>query len=391
MRRRFRQPGVVRGVTPFLLALAVGACDALAPPSARMPGPGDSTEPATAPVGDGAAIPVLSWTEIVRPDDDPLWGAQGMLSDADGFLLYGGVGDQLMTWSSADGRSWSAAPLPGVTEGPSLAAATSDATVLVAITGTNRCAHPVGEWLWRRVAGQQEWAAVPFEPGLFCAGGIPQIAASNDAFVVAGTGTGEQPFSWRSVDGLHWFDVSNGLSFDAPPALLASTPDGFVEIGRGSITDIRILRNSGWTAMSAPPVPPAFNGELPGLEPAVALLTNAGLFAFFQREDPLKWSAWLRRPGGQWIEVGIAGLPLGFVQGGTTIRGQPYLFVFDGQLTHLVGSADQQTWTEVATPPLSQIGGVAVFDGRALLWGNKDPVGMGLGNTGLFLAELPAP
>jgi hypothetical protein len=332
----------------------------------------------------------LTWTEIDRPDEDPLWSPSNLIVDDEGFLIFGNVGARLATWRSADGASWTSAPLVGGFDTfPSFGAATADATVLIGGTSTDRCAHPFGWFLWRQVRGQQDWVAVPFQKDLFCAGGQAHIAASADTFVVAGTGTGEQPFAWRSADGAHWFDASNGLTFDAPPALLASTPDGFIEIGRGSITDVRVLGNTGWASVPGAPVLPAFGGEIAGLEPTVALTTDAGLFAFFQHEDPLQWSGWLRRPDGSWTEIGYDGLVRGFVQRGFTLRGMPYLAVFDGQVTHLVGSSDLKTWVEVPTPRLSSIGSVAVFGDRVLLFGDKDPVGKGPGNPGLYLADLP--
>ena len=366
-----------------LLTVTLSACDSIAP-SPPVSGPATQAMPAT--TFDLGPVPALTWTEVELPNAEG--GTLGRVIVApDGFLIFGGIADRSLTWWSADGASWVAAILPsnGADHLPWVGTSTATATVLVGSGTAVQCAHPFGEVLWRRERGEPAFSVVPFDANLFCAGGSFSIAAFEERFVVAGRGTGEQPFAWLSDDGQHWVDGSNGLSFDAPPEILALTNAGFMEIGYGPITDVRLLGPDGWTRIAPPPVQSAAEG----MQPVILVSTAAGPLAIFQSSDGDRASAWLRDANGAWSQASLAGIPGGFLQAGTSVRGVPYLHVFDGAQAHLYASADLTNWVEVQTPGLSEIGSLAVVGNRVVIVGNKGPYEMGLGDPGVFIADLP--
>jgi hypothetical protein len=226
--------------------------------------------------------------------------------------------------------------------------------------------------MWRRARGEAEWQAAPFVADLFCAGGFPHIAATQNMFVVAGTGTGEQPFAWRSVDGLKWADASHGLPLDVPPALLLATGAGFLELGRGERTDAEFsVDGTAWTRVKAPPAPPAFIPNGAGTSPVAMLGTAQGALAIFQPDDAATLSAWRREADGSWTKMQLSGFEIGDgIYRGITIGGQAYLFVNRRGRATLLASTDLATWTAVAIPALDAMLGLAAFDGRMVLVGS---------------------
>ena len=325
--------------------------------------------------------PAAVWTPIEMPDAGEVWLAAGVISDSSGFVVLGGIGGQAAAWTSPDGLEWRSAALPrslGFDFAlPTQAAASADATVLIGGGSTSRCAHPFGETLWRRVAGADNWESVPFVERLFCAGGFSEIAASRHGFSVVGMGTGDVPFAWQSADGLAWRDASQGLPPNSPPALVTAFGDGFIELGRGERTDVRTSEDgTRWTAVEAPPVPPAFNGEGIGMSPAALLSTSAGVLAVYQADGAIDRSGWVRDPDGSWSQVPLTGVEPGDgITGGIGIGDTAYLFVGRGSDARLLISTDLQTWTAIAIPPASSIVDLAVIGDRIVLVTNKLELG----------------
>ncbi len=192
------------------------------------------------------------WTrvDLGAPPNVSLTGAyagpQGLVITAG---VYGATGSEGFTWTSADARTWTFSTTPGPMA-PSIGASIGDLEVMVGAGETSRCAHPFGETTWARRAGGP-WLAAPFQI-LFCAGGAPQLAAGGGRFVVAGSGTGDQPFAWWSVDGLVWHDVPPPA--DPFPLVRGLTWDGgmFWMVARGE-SDVLVrtsLDGVSWTSWS---------------------------------------------------------------------------------------------------------------------------------------------
>jgi hypothetical protein len=310
-----------------------------------------------------------AWDLVDLPDAVGPWRAGGAISDPDGLVVFGAVGQLPTAWTSPDGREWKSVVLPGGEGFPSSAAASADATVLLGAGGTARCAHPFGEFLWRREHGDPAWNAVEFNE-LFCAGGFPAIAALEDLFLVAGMGTGDQPFAWRSADGLTWHDAAAGLPFELPPWELAATRGEFMELGRGAQTDARVTADgTEWTSVVAPPAPPAFGPVAPGMDPSALLDTELGLLAVYSAHDASRSAAWRRSPDGTWADVDLTTPPGAVISGGAVANGRPYLFGSRGGVAFVLTSSDQETWTTVQIPAISAVVGLASGHDRTILIG----------------------
>jgi hypothetical protein len=310
-----------------------------------------------------------AWDLVNLPDAIGRWRVGGAVSDPDGLVVFGVVGMLPMAWTSPDGAGWESVVLAGGEGFPSSAATSANATVLLGAGGTARCAHPSGEFLWRRVHGEPDWDAVPFHE-LFCAGGFPAIAAREDLFLVAGMGTGDQPFAWRSADGLTWQDAAAGLPFDLPPWALAAAGDEFMELGRGAQTDARVTADgTEWTRVVAPPAPPAFGPVQPGMDPSALLDTDPGLLAVYGAHDASRSAAWRRSPDGAWAEVDLTTPPGAVISGGAVANGRPYLFGSRGGVAFLLTSSDLVRWTTVQIPGIAAILGLASGHGRTILVG----------------------
>jgi hypothetical protein len=295
-----------------------------------------------------------------------------VIADADGFVVYGSINDTPVVWTSADGVSWSSVRLPGFHAFPSQAAASDGATVLLGVSGTNQCAHPLGEFLWQRARGQVGWVAAPFVEDLFCAGGEAQIAATKTSFVVAGSSSGDSPFAWHSATGLTWVDASRGLPADTLPTVLAATNGGFLELARSDRTDAEFSADGlGWLPVAAPPVVPASNPNGPGMTPVALIPTTDGVLAFYEHDDGSAPSAFRRQAGGTWTSIAVPELRAGdTVFGGTTIGGRTYVFARRPGAAALLASDDQVAWHTVDTPRLDRILGLARFLGQLVLVGS---------------------
>jgi hypothetical protein len=348
-------------------ALVVTAC-----------GPDEVPSGSPFPLRSPGATPVAvapTWVQVNLPVVAGTWTATGAIADLDGFVAYGSVNFLPAAWTSVDGTTWQSVALPGAggPEGgaPTHAAATADATVLLGVGGTSQCAHPAREYIWRRVRGEAAWAAAPFAENLFCAAGIPDLAASGNAFAVSGTNGGEIPFAWWSVDGLAWHDASRGLPIDSPPAVLAATDSGFLLLGRGSRTDAEAsLDGRSWHAVEAPPVPPAFNENGQGMSPSVLIETATGPLAIYESDEGWLVSAWRRQADASWVEVPLNAFePGAHVGGATSIAGRTYLFLVRDGRAGLAASADLSAWTEIEVPPMESISALTAFAGRLVMVG----------------------
>lgn len=322
----------------------------------------------------------LAWRDVGVPLNVASFRAAGVIADPDGFVVYGQVDFDAAVAVSPDGMTWQLIALPGAEGSPTRAASSVDATVLIGGGGTERCAHPFGEFLWRREHGIAEWLAVPFDESLFCAGGSAAIAAQADEFMVAGMGAGDQPFAWRSADGLIWTDAVAGIPTELPPWALAASDDLFVELGRGSVTDVRVTTgDEAWSIAAAPPVPPAFDAGSAGAEPVALFATGRGLIAVYSSNDGRTVSTFLRAQDGAWSPVALDGVSAGGgVSGGTAMLGLPYLFTKAGagEPAALLTSPDLSSWSRLPIPGLDSIAGVATDGERTIVVGwNLDASG----------------
>jgi hypothetical protein len=195
------------------------------------------------------------------------------------------------------------------------------------------------------------------------------MAATEDSLAVVGMGTGDQPFAWQSDDGLSWRDAAAAFPFDTPPSLLTATAGGFLELGRGERTDVRAsIDGRTWSAVEGPPVPPAFNGDAPGMSPEVLLATTLGALAIYESDGASNRSAWRRNPDASWSEVALQGFEPGdVISSGIAIGGRPFLFGSRQGAASLMTSTDLATWVPVPIPEGGGVLGLASVGERTVL------------------------
>jgi hypothetical protein len=280
----------------------------------------------------------------------------------------GAAGEHGIAWSSSDGgTTWASEPLPGKTHGIGRAIAWGD-RVLTLGEGDGDCAHPAVTGIWIRDAAGQ-WAAAPFEP-LFCAGGIAQAAAGDNA-VILGTGAGDVAFAWSSADGLTWADRSEPFEGRLPQGVVADG-NGFVAFGQGPFP------GPSWSARSADGTAWAKPHPLSGLAD-VSVIGNpvvlGGEIAVFVG-DPNGAIGVLRPDGsGGWRSEQTTGLTRDTLTRIVSVGDGLVALGGDQSGPKAWTSADGVTWTpldlpaEAADSPNAALNGAAILDGRAYLVG----------------------
>ncbi len=359
-----------------VLLVACGTPSATSPAASITPSPAEPAGSAHIPTG---------WVELNLADAGPTHLA-GVVANPDGFVVFGSVGPVPTVWTSPDGLEWVAARLPGFDVAPSQAVASDDGIVLLGQGSTDECARSDRAFVWVRSRGEVEWIRAAFNE-LFCAGGFARIATNGGRVVVAGTGTGEQPFAWVSDDGLTWRDGTPGLDLDAPLWRLTATDEDFLVLSHGApMSAYASPTGAGWRLVGAPPVLPPPNG----LQAWALLSTPLGVFAFVGDEDAVPFTAWRRDVDGSWTELEILGLgPGDFLAGGFVIDGHPYLLVHRNGEGRVLTSEDLETWLEVPVPKVGSIAGMATHAGRTVLVASVfEPIPqMGLGEFVVYVSD----
>ena len=362
--------GPRRAIEALWVVVCLAACVPALPSGPSASGAPTSPSPLAAGLG--------AWAPIGLPDREAGILVNGVNADASGFLVLGSVNGRSAVWTSADAATWSADAL-GPGESAREAAVAPTMTIVVGLGGTSLCAHPFGEFVWRRLAGSANWEAAPFVESEFCMGGIPRIATGNGTTVIAGSSQGDSPFAWVSGDGLAWTDESRQLAADSAPSILAWTGSRYVILVRGEVT--RAYASSDgrrWSALPPPPVPPAFAANANGMSPAALLSTKAGTFAVYGSEDASVLIELRLGDDNSWTDVRPSGLPPGAaVTGGAVVEGRLYLFSSVPGAAGVWASDDGATWRAIQVPPADEIVGLATFQGRAVLVETRNDPNLG--------------
>ena len=319
------------------------------------------------------SAPSAGWQLVQLPDAGDV-GSIADIATLPGRIVAaaaaGAAGERSVAWSSVDhGATWVAEPRPGGARSLGRLIAWGD-RVLAIGEGDSGCAHPSVVQVQVRDAGG-EWAAAPFDP-IFCAGGMPQAAASGTHAVIVGAGTGDVAYAWSSEDGLHWTDRSS-VFVDRFPQGVAVDGSGFIAFGT------YLDRRPAWVARSVDGT--AWQGPrpMPGLAGATVVgnpVTLDGQVAVFAGDS--NGAVWLIQPDGSggWrsqLTLGLTRTTLSrivAVGGGLVALGGD-----DGGPVAWV-SSDGVSWRPLTLPreaiasgPNATLTGAAVADGRAYLVG----------------------
>jgi hypothetical protein len=374
----------------FAIAILVGGCVTGPAPSAPIGSPiASSTSGAPATID-----PAQGWQLASLPDANTAVMFNDVVAGPDGFLVAGGggpIGNSAIVLSSHDGQSWSNEAISGSFAAPSGLVVVGASVFAVGGGETNRCAHPAALTAWARdLSG--DWHEAPFDD-VFCAGlGNTTMFEFDRHVVLAGAGTGDQPFYMTSEDGLRWADTGpNPFGDIYPHAILAWDKDLWIFGSAPNGAPVVVHRIAG-----KPFEPPA---AIPGLGPDASIIAAVWLDAPVLVASVGGASGIMRTDAtGNWVGVPAVGLPRDQVA---------RIEVVDGHLVALGGtenglpeawtSADGAQWRPVVLPDQALTGSaftsVAVIGGTAVLVGQMEaPNGAGaIGAIWTGPASLLAP
>ncbi len=395
----------------IVTVLAVGGC---ATPVASgtptvTPAALPSVTPATAtprPAGPtpSAAVATSSpaeatWTLVALPDA----AAVGTIADVaalPGLVVANGASGQAgevgVAWVSADhGATWTSEPEPAAARAAARLVPWGDKVLAVGTgDGAGNCAHPSAIQVAVRAA-TGGWTAAPFDQ-LVCAGGTALAATSGAHAAIVGAGTGDVPYAWSSLDGLHWTDRS-AVFADRYPQGIAVDAAGFVAFGNDLATQALWVSRSADGASWENPTP------LPGLA-TTSIVGNPvvmeGIVAVFVADRAGAVGIVQPDSAGAWQSRAVTGLDSATLTGIEAVEGGLVAHGGDAAGPKAWVSADGVTWRPLALPPEAiasgagaNLTGVAVADGRAYLVGQiVAPAGdRGIGALWTGPASLLAP
>lgn len=373
--------------TSWFLTLACAAAIALAGCRSDVSPTETRVEP-TGPGGSGAAPGAFDpgWTRIdLRVP--PTVTLNGAYAGPQGLVILGGTfgvgGSGGFTWTSPDGQTWAVAATPGQLQ-PTMGIALGDREVILGGGEMSSCAHPFGETTWARERGGP-WQAAPFQDP-FCAGGSPEITAGKGRFVVAGSGTGDQPFSWWSADGLAWHDVPPPT--DPFPLVRGVVWDDglFWMVARG---ESQMLVRTSLDGVSWTPWLGLAGTD--GLDPIAMLPLQGQPIVVSSGPNAAIWR--LQAAGG--VPVVAAPLPIGadvdWAFGFAGQLGRVYLALSTSIDSPFLTSVDGATWDAVIKPPIAGIavGGVA-DDGNHLLVVGSSSAPDGSSSSSAWIGSSPS-
>ena len=366
-------------VLALAVPFAVVACGSAAAPS---PAPVATSTQAPAPSAAAASAPAAPSSEPSSSAVPATWQPLDLFSEANGavfpslaasdtsgFLIVSTDGHVASVWSSPDAVTWTTEVLPAVSQSnanPYAGAAGVDRTVLLGV-GDGQCAHPVADFTWARPAGAA-WAAAPWQP-IFCAGGQGSIATDGQTFVIAGTGAGDQPFLWSSLDGLTW--TNRPIAAEIAPVTAIWTGKEFLVLARGQAGFVALTSPDGasWSSAAASGLP---DGGLP----RVFVLSGRTVALIAAADGSLV--AYVRQSDGSWQSAATTGLEASADDITTTTSTNGLGLVFLSTTAAggtVLASADGLAWHTVQTPQATRFIGAAVVGDRAILVGALDVSG----------------
>jgi hypothetical protein len=372
------------GVPSTAPSLSVGSSPSSGPSSSAAPTASPSAATAPSPSPSAAPSAAAVWSAVAIPGAGTVFADIVALPTRLVIVGSGGdAGGTALAWSSADGTSWAAETPGGDGRIPGSAVAWGDRLLVAGGGGTGRCGHPVALDTWVRAA-DGTWSEAPWSDD-FCVGGSGSAAVATDHALLAGIGSGDVPFVWRSTDGLRWTVTPVALADGAPQAAASIGGTDLVS-GTGS-TGAWVSRSTDGATWSArTPL-----GASQTLDVMAAVPLGARL-AVIVRDRNHVVGTLLTDDGVTFDSVVASGL-----DGDTLAR----VVAVEGGLVALGGDAagprawtslDGATWTPVTLPSDAASGstltGAAIFGGRAWLTGQVTTGTSGVGRAWMGPASL---
>lgn len=289
------------------------------------------------------------------------------------FLASGLIGEPRqgpIVLESTDGLDWTPESISSDLSGyPSSLTPIGDRVIGVGAVETGRCAHPFAIDTWVSDTGGS-WTEAPWSDH-FCAGlEWASVVSSGDRIQLIGTGSGDQPLSWISQDGLTWTDERPDLAEFLGRSAMADA-DGALVLGTDPTGTAGMRRTVDGRHFASVPFPPVDRAAFP-----VALLGLNGAATAFVVTGRGDLVVVRRDPTGSWISVPAIGLRGELVTRIEAASGGVIAFGADDTSTPLAWrSADGVTWQPIVLPdahPGIAVSAVAMGGGTAVLVGATD-------------------
>jgi len=357
-----------RSTCAIAIAALVAACSGPVTPSVA---PASATTGATgasvAPSLDVAA----GWQRVDLRAGEPINPLVDVIGQDGVFFAAGSAGDMPvapLVIRSDDGIAWTSEQITSAFASPSSLHGVGGRLLALGAGGTSNCAHPFAIDTWAR-AVDGTWSEAPWA-GAFCAGlERADLLDRDGTAALIGVGSGDQPMSWSSKDGLAWHDLRPRL---AGAFIRAAVVDrdavlAFVAGPDGRPQAVRSVDGRTFVPAPLPPLPSEAS-VLAALwrGPELEVFLGDGESLGLARRDAA--GAWTTSPAvgvraDQVSRIVEAGERL--VALGGDDNGRPLAW----------SSADGRTWNAVALPnagPETSVAAIAAIGDRVVLVGGAD-------------------
>jgi len=243
----------------------------------------------------------IAW-ERIDPNPAGDDGPSEVVAWGDGYAGVGGGS----SWTSSDGRTWQATPLPDAADG--------GATGLVAVAGQLVAVGTVSRkpTAWISVDGL-DWQRIPDDPDLRPEPGwsidLSRVTAGLAGVVAAGTewggGPWQHPAVWRSVDGRDWVRATTPPDGTGARDVLAIA-DGYVLAAADRTRTGETIRAAFWFSSdglewtAAPDIPSFGNAEPHSLTVRDGTIVAVGYRVASTGLAPMAWTS---TDGRAWVPV----------------------------------------------------------------------------------------
>jgi len=190
----------------------------------------------------------IAW-ERIDPSPTSDEGPTEIVAWGDGYV---GVGVH-SAWTTTDGRTWQATPLPDVGEGGAIGLVAIDGQlVAIGSASSSQDPHSTRATAWTSVDGRA-WQRIPDDPDLQPTPGFDQVQLSGVTAGPAGLvavgiewgGAGQHAGAWRSTDGRDWVRATTSLGGSGARDVLA-TADGYVLAAADNARTGEMTRTAFW-------------------------------------------------------------------------------------------------------------------------------------------------
>jgi hypothetical protein len=313
----------------------------------------------------------LGWRQIKLRADPPMNPFVDVIAHEGMLYAAGSVGDgpvAPLVVSSPDGITWTREAISSAFGRPSALYALGGRLLALGAGETSNCAHPFAIDTWARAA-DATWTEAPWKEAL-CAGrewaGLLDRAGT---VALVGVGSGGQPLSWSSNDGLTWRDLRPAVD-DVSPRAAVVDGDAILGFGAGPDDRARAIRSVDGRRFDAAPFP-----VLPPEANVIAALWRGPALDVFLGDGPHLGLA-TRDASGVWSTSPATGIRADQIGRILAVGDRVVALGTDESGRQLAWSSDDGvSWIAVPMPnagPDTSVSGIARIGDLAVLVGGAD-------------------